>query len=155
MLNQVFTSIDTHIANVKLESKKNNQLYASTTNLLYEDPNRIEKGLWIRPYMVNETVKLANYDVDNNVYGTLAGLDLSLGEESIISFYIGYAGSTQKYEEIKINQTGYVVGATGMIIEDDYYLGLTANINYNKAESENNYGVDKFDMNMYALGAKA
>ena len=34
-------------------------------------------------------------------------------------------------------------------------LGLTANINFNKAESENKLGKDKFDMNMYALGAKA
>ena len=42
-----------------------------------------------------------------------------------------------------------------MKIKEKYYLGLTANINFNKAESETNYGKDKFDMNMYAVGAKA
>ena len=42
-----------------------------------------------------------------------------------------------------------------MIIKDDYYLGLTANINFNKAQSENIYGTDNFDMNMYAVGATA
>ena len=42
-----------------------------------------------------------------------------------------------------------------MIIKEEYYLGLTANINFNKAESENNFGKDKFDMNMYSIGAKA
>ena len=81
-------------------------------------------------------------------------MDLSVGENSLLSFYIGYAGSIQKYEDVKINQTGYILGATGMIIKDDCYLGLTANVNFNKAESESNLGVDKFDMNMYSVGAK-
>ena len=154
ILNKAFTSIDTQIADIRLATKQNKQLYASTVNQLFST-SKLERSLWIRPYMINETVKLTDYDVDNNVYGTLAGLDLSIGENSLLSFYIGYAGSTQKYEDIKINQTGYVLGATGMIIKDDYYLGLTANINFNKAESENDYGTDNFDMNMYSVGAKA
>ncbi len=163
VLNQVFTSIDSAIQDryinyyesSKHKNIKKSNLYASTTNLLYKEPNKIEKGLWIRPYAMQDTIKINNLSVDNSAIGTLAGLDLSIGENSLLSFYIGYAGSTQKYENIKVNQTGYVVGATGMIIKDDYYLGLTANMNFNKAESENNNGTDKFDMNMYALGAKA
>ena len=163
VLNQAFTSIDSAIQDryinyyesSKHKNIKKSNLYASTTNLLYEEPNKIEKGLWIRPYAIQDTIDINNMSVDNTAMGTLAGLDLSVGENSLLSFYIGYAGSTQKYENIKINQTGYVVGATGMIVKDDYYLSLTANINFNKAESENDYGADKFDMNMYALGAKA
>ena len=27
-----------------------------------------------------------------------------------------------------------------MIVKEEYYLGLTANVNFNKAESENKYG---------------
>ena len=42
-----------------------------------------------------------------------------------------------------------------MIIKEKWYAGLTANINFNKAESESNYGTDSFDLNMYSVGAKA
>ena len=155
ILNQAFKSIDSVIQNRKQRYYQSSNIYASTTNLLYEEPNKIERGLWIRPYAMQDTIDINNMSVDNTAVGTLAGLDLSVGEDSILSFYIGYAGSNQKYEDIKVNQTGYVVGATGMIIKDDYYLGLTANINFNKAQSENIYGTDNFDMNMYAVGAKA
>ena len=164
ILNQAFASIDSAFKNKKQnynqssndKNIKTSNLYASSANLLYtEDSNKIEKGLWIRPYTIQDTIKINNISVDNSAVGTLAGLDLSVGENSSLSFYIGYAGSTQKYEDIKVNQTGYVIGATGMLIKENYYLGLTANINFNKAESENDYGTDKFDMNMYALGAKA
>ena len=164
VLNQAFASIDSAIQDRYIsyyeasnhKNMKKTDLYASTSDLLYaEDTNKIERGLWIRPYAMQDKININNLSVDNTAVGTLAGLDLSVGEDSIISFYIGYAGSNQKYEDIKVNQTGYVVGATGMIIKDDYYLGLTANINFNKAESENDYGTDKFDMNMYAVGAKA
>ena len=175
ILNQAFASIDNQVIQARLEAKQNNQLYASTTNQLYRTTTRypygrcdvssttnqlyrtttLEKGLWIRPYMLQDKIKINGFNVDNTSIGTLAGLDWTVGENSLVSFYIGTAGSTQKYEDIKVNQTGYVLGATGMIIKEKYYLGLTANINFNKAESEPNYGKDKFDMNMYAVGAKA
>ena len=164
ILNQAFASIDSAIQDRYIsyyeasnhKNMKKTNLYASTSDLLYaEDTNIIEKGLWIRPYAMQDKININNLSVDNTAIGTLAGLDMSIGENSLLSFYIGYAGSTQKYEDIKINQTGYVVGTTGMVIKGDYYLVLTANINFNKAESENDYGTDKFDMNMYALEAKA
>jgi outer membrane autotransporter protein len=154
ILKQAFTSIDNQVIQARTEAKQNNQLYASTANKLYKTSN-LEKGLWIRPYMVQDTVKINGLNVDNTAIGTLAGIDFAVADNSLLSFYIGTAGSNQKYEDIKVNQTGYVLGATGMIIKEAYYLGLTANINFNKAESENNLGKDKFDMNMYSVGAKA
>ena len=154
ILNQAFASIDNQFTKVRLEAKQNNQLYASTTNQLYRT-SKLEKGLWIRPYMVHDTIRINGFNVDNTSIGTLAGLDWTVGENSLVSFYIGTAGSKQKYEDIKVNQTGYVLGTTGMIIKEKYYLGLTANINFNKAESENDFVKDKFDMNMYSIGAKA
>jgi outer membrane autotransporter protein len=154
ILKQAFTSIDNQVIQARTEARQNNQLYASTANKLYKTSN-LEKGLWIRPYMIHDTMKINGLNVDNTAIGTLAGIDLAVADNSLLSFYIGTAGSKQKYESIKVNQTGYILGATGMIIKDDYYLGLTANINFNKAESENDFGKDKFDMNMYSIGAKA
>ena len=105
--------------------------------------------------MSQDSISFDSLDVDNTLTGTLAGIDLAAGENTLVSFYLGYAGSNQKYEDIKINQTGYVLGATGMLIKEKLYAGLTGNINFNKAESESDYGTDSFDMSMFSVGAKA
>ena len=154
VLGQAFSSIDAQISNRK-SAKKQGVLYASTSSSIFDMENKIERGLWIRPYAVQETVKFNDIDVDNTAIGTLAGLDLAAGENTLLSFYLGYAGSNQKYESIKVSQTGYILGATGMIIKEKWYAGLTANINFNKAQSQSDYGTDNFDMNMYSIGAKA
>ena len=154
VLNQAFSSID-NIRNRIIQAKQKGLLYASTADVIFESPNRIESGLWIRPFMSQDTISFDSFDVDNNLTGTLAGIDLVTGENSLLSFYLGYVGSNQKYEDIKVNQTGYIVGATGMIIKGKWYAGLTANINFNKAESQSVYGTDSFDLNMYSVGAKA
>ena len=153
ILGQVFSSIDTQIMS-RNQAKKRSVLYAAASNSVFDIENKIERNLWIRPYAVQETVKFNDIDVDNTAIGTLAGIDLVTSEESLVSFYLGYAGSNQKYEDIKINQTGYVLGATGMLIKEKLYAGLTGNINFNKAESQSDYGTDSFAMNVYSIGAK-
>ena len=158
IIGQAFASLDnnsTRYYSSKRQNFKSPNLYVSTANQIFETENKIERGLWIRPYAVQETVSFDNNDVDNTAIGTLAGIDLALSEESLVSFYLGYSGSNQKYEDIKINQTGYIVGATGMLVKEKWYAGITANINFNKASSESSYGTDDFDMNMYSIGAKA
>ncbi len=153
VLNQAFSSVD-NIKNRIIQAKQKGLVYASTADVLFDGSNRIESGLWIRPFIAQDSVSFDSLNVDNTLTGTLAGIDLATGENSLVSFYLGYAGSNQKYEDIKINQTGYILGATGMLIKDKWYAGLTANINFNKAEGESDYGTDSFDLNMFSVGAK-
>ena len=137
------------------KAQSNENLYTSASDSIFETDNGIERNLWLRPYAVAGTVKFGDFDVDNTLFGTLAGIDLPFDEEKQVSVYIGYAGSTQKYEDIKMNQNGYVIGATGLMMKENYYLGLTANVILNKVESESDYGTDDFDMNMFTIAAKA
>ncbi len=154
VLNQAFSSID-NIRNKITSAKEKGLLYASTADVVFDNSNKLERGLWLRPFYSQESINFDSLSVDNTLTGTLAGIDLVTSENSLVSVYLGYAGSEQKYEDIKVSQTGYIVGATGMLIKDDWYAGLTANINFNKAESQSDYGTDSFDMNMYSVGAKA
>ena len=156
IIDQSFASLN-NFASKKVQTKANinRNLYVSAANKVFESENKIERGLWIRPYASQDTVKIGDADIDNTLYGTLAGIDLPVSEDKQVSFYIGYAGSKQDFEEIKVTQTGYIAGASGMMIKDKWYAGLTANINFNKAESDNDFGTDEFDMNMYAIAAKA
>ena len=159
IFNQAFASMEnikSRILQVKNKITDESLLYASTANtIFFQKTNRIESGLWLRPFYSQETINLDNLSIDNTLTGTLAGLDLATGEDSLLSLYLGYAGSEQKYENIKVSQTGYILGVTGMLVKEQWYAGLTANINFNKAESQSSYGTDNFDMNMYSIGAKA
>lgn len=153
--NQIFSNIDAKKVSNNKKAQSKGLLYASAANQVFEGENSIERSLWLKPYAGQETVKLGDAEVDNTAMGTLAGIDLPIDEEKQVSFYLGYAGSNQKYEDIKVSQTGYILGATGMMIKDNWYAGLTANIIFNKASSESNYGTDDFDMNMYSVAGKA
>ena len=157
VVNQVFADMNGKTSNKNQKSANINSsnLYVSAGDQVFEDSGKIEKGLWLRPFVLNETVKIGDTDVDNNLYGTLAGIDFPLGHDKQLSFYLGYAGSKQEVEEIKSNQTGYIVGATGMIIKDSWYAGLTANVIFNKASVDTDFGTDDIDMNMFTIGAKA
>ena len=151
---QAFMSLDTEVLNIK-KSKANTNLQASAGGQIFVTENSIERGLWLRPFMLQDSVKIGVYDIDNSLYGTLAGIDLPVREDILTSFYLGYAGSTQKYDEVNMSQTGYVVGATGMLVKENYYVGLTANMIFNKASADTDDGTDEFDMNMFTIGAKA
>jgi predicted outer membrane repeat protein len=154
VLGQAFNSIDGFISSSKLAKNKNRNLYVSAANQIFEN-NKIERGLWIRPYAVQETIKLENTNVDNTSYGTLAGLDLAVTENKMVSFYLGYTGSKQEYEQVKATQTGYIIGASGMLAKDNYYIALTANAGFNDVNADNDYGTDKFKILMYSIAAKA
>ena len=159
VLNQAFESVNNIRQNrIQSSGSQASNLYASTADVVFETQNRIESGLWIRPFALQHDMHLnknkSELYIDNKLTGTLAGIDLATGENGLLSFYLGYAGSEQNYENIKVSQTGYVVGATGMLVKDKWYAGLTANMIFNKAESEGDYGTDNFDMNVYSIGAK-
>ncbi|WP_413853050.1 autotransporter domain-containing protein [Candidatus Ruminimicrobium bovinum] len=158
VLNQAFVSMNTSFTNRHdrrmdlLENSKN--LYASTENFIFFEQNKIEGGLWLRPYAYQEKLTIASYDVDNTVYGALAGLDLKITDDKLLSFYIGYTGVNQKFENIKVDQNGYVFGVTGMLVKEKFYLGLTANAGVTDTKAESAKGTDDFQINTYIVGLK-
>ena len=149
---------DKKSSNLKSSNHPNFQssnLYVSAGDQVFAEPSKIERGAWLRPFMLQETVKINDIDVDNSLYGTLAGIDLPVKGDILASFYLGYAGSKQKVEEVKSNQTGYVLGATGMLIKEKWYAGVTLNMIFNKASVDTDDGTNDIDMNMVTIGAKA
>ena len=153
--NQVFASMDGKTSSGKKASMDPSNLYVSAGDQVFDNSGKIERGLWLKPFVAQETVKIGDADVDNNLYGTLAGIDFPVGEDKQVSFYLGYAGSKQEIEDVKSNQTGYVLGATGMVMKDSWYAGLTANVMFNKASIDTDFGTDDVDMNMFSIAAKA
>ena len=157
-INQAFVGMDTKIKSKKQSySKSSSKLYASATNQIFASDNEIQRGVWVRPYATNETMKLSGLDkdIETTIYGTIAGIDLPVSEDKMLAVYFGYNGSKQKLESIKINNTGYCIGATGMLIKDSYYIGATVNAELGKATTDTDFGSDDTDMTSYAVAAKA
>ena len=155
-INQAFIGMDTKIKNTK-QAKSNKNLYASTTNQVFASDSEIQRGLWVRPYATNETMKLAGLekDIDTTIYGTIAGIDLPIAEDKMVAVYFGYNGSSQKLDSIKVNNTGYCIGATGMLIKGSFYIGATINAELAKATTDTDFGSDDTDMTSYAAAVKA
>ncbi|MBQ4179000.1 MAG: hypothetical protein II598_04590, partial [Elusimicrobia bacterium] len=109
--NQVFANMNGKTSSGKKASIDPSNLYVSAGDQVFDNSGKIERGLWLKPFVAQETVKIGDADVDNNLYGTLAGIDFPVGEDKQVSFYLGYAGSKQEIEDVKSNQTGYVLGA--------------------------------------------
>ena len=153
---QVFAGMNSKNSNNKKSASiSSSNLYVSAGNQVFNESGKIERGAWLRPFVLNETVTVGSLDVDNSLYGTLAGIDLPMGQDKQLSFYLGYAGSKQEVEEIKSNQTGYVLGATGMLMKEKWYLGATANMIFNKASVDNGDETNDIDMNMFGIAVKA
>ena len=152
--NKKDTKQNSKTKNLKSSNLPSN-LYVSAGNQIFDDSATIERSLWLRPFALQETIKLNGVDIDNTLYGTLAGIDLPVGQDKQLSFYLGYAGSKQEFDEVKTNQTGYLVGLTGMLVKEKWYLGVTANGIFNKVSADSEDETNDFDMNMFTIGAKA
>lgn len=153
LVEQVFSNLGSNLY-CSNQVEDEDFLYSSDENQIFEENKSIEKMLWLRPFTLQEAIKLNNFNIDNSLTGTLAGIDFPVGQDKQVSFYLGYAGSQQKYENITISQTGFVLGLSGKLIKNSWYLGLTANKVFNGAESKTVYGNDSFDVSMYSIGAK-
>jgi len=158
VLSQAFVSMNTSFTNrhdKRLDiTKYSKNLYASTENFIFLSQNKIEGGLWLRPYGYKENLTMAGYDIENTIYGALAGIDLKITDTKLLSFYIGYTGVNQKFENIKVDQNGYVFGATGMFIKESFYAGVTANVGVSDTKAESAFGSNDFQINTYTIGLK-
>ncbi len=152
--NQSFANIDNKVSQTRAATKT--PLYASAnTNQVFEQNGSIERALWLRPYVVSDTVDVGTESkVDNTMYGTLAGIDLPAGKDKLLSFYLGYTGGKQEFGSVKMNQTNYILGVTGSLIKDKWYLGATVNAGTNKVTADNDLGSDDIDNITYSVGVK-
>ena len=117
-------------------------------------------NVWIKPYGGHEKVGLKNGPkVSNDIYGVFAGQDSSVahignGWNGIFRGYVGYNGSRQKYDGVRINQRGGTLGVSGMVYKDNFFTGLTFNVGASKAKAKTMYGSEDFTMYMGGIASK-
>lgn len=114
-----------------------------------------------------DEVNTLGKEIDNKIYGTVAGANFSINKNVILSAYLAYMGSKQEYKEVifstnpppynkfSMTQRGLLFGVGGMYTKDKYFIQATLNISRNETQMGRIYNVDdNFKMLNYSATLK-
>ena len=156
--NEIVKQVFTNMAGGALEKRASlrNNLYVSADTERVFSGSSLKRGVWVSPYIVKDTIEFGKYvkDVENSINGILAGVDLVVDKDNGISLYCGYNGGSQKYDNVEMSQSGYILGASGIILKGKFYAGAAANVIINNNEAKSSLGTSETDNMGYSLGLK-
>ena len=118
------------------------------------------RGYWVKPYATFERVPLRHGPkVSNIAYGTLIGYDTALtpikhGFDRVMTYYVGYNGSTQHYNGIDGYQNGGVIGTTISLYKGNFFNATTVSVGASVGEMTTMYGHDYFTSLLAGIGNK-
>ncbi len=117
-------------------------------------------GFWVKPYASFENVPLKNGPKVSNInYGTLVGYDSQItsvgnGFERVITGYIGYNGSSQRYQGVDAYQNGGIIGSTATFYKGNFFNATTLSVGASAGDASTMYGNENYTMLLAGLGNK-
>ncbi len=152
-------------AAMRLAAEKANQYAleqqsAGAGNFRYTSNELNSRGMWYRPYASYDSVGLKHGpSVNSFSYGTFIGGDSEMfamknGFHGVISPFVSYMGSHQRYAGNSIYQNGGTLGVTGSFYKGNFFTGITAGVGMSVAEASTMFGNDSFPMLMSGIASK-
>ena len=129
-------------------------------NLGHIDIDHANKGVWVKPYSVFESIDLKNGPkVDAISYGTLIGFDSDIykmkkGWANAATAYIGYNGSQLKYSGVDTSTNGGMLGLTETFYKGNFWTAITATAGASVAEAHTMYGNENMTSLMAGIANK-
>lgn len=117
-------------------------------NHKYSNPEK--PAFWVKNYASFESVPLSGgVDVSNINYGTIIGHDseiedLKNGWQRVITTYIGYNGSSQRYSGIDAYQNGGSLGSAATFYKNNFFNATTIAANASSGDANTMYGRENF-----------
>jgi len=117
-------------------------------------------GYWVKPYATFENIPLNHGPkVQNITYGTLIGYDSPMvpikhGWDRVLSYYIGYNGSTQHYTGVDSYQNGGLAGVTMTLYKGKFFNATTVSAGASVGEASGMYGSETFTSILAGIGNK-
>lgn len=139
------------------QNKAYNTALANIGNYATAFPKNKDREVWFTPYSDFGDVALKNGPkVDNLDFGALFGVDtysrqMLFGMDGYYTFYAGYTGGSQKYEDIQIDNNGAIGGFGITMYSENFFTGLTVAAGYSANKAQTAYGKD--DFNIISAGA--
>lgn len=106
-----------------------------------------EGGIWVRPYSSFESVPVRNGPkVSNVMYGSFIGVDSPLKDlkndwQVTYTGYVGYTGSVQTYNGVRLDQNSGLGGLTATFYKNDFFSAITATAGANDVASNNSQNI--------------
>lgn len=119
-----------------------------------------QAGWWVKPYASFENVPLKNGPKVSNInYGTLIGYDTDMkpvsgGFDRVLTGYIGYNGSSQRYQGIDSYQNGGILGATITLYKGNFFNATTLSAGASAGNNTIMYGSENFALILAGIGNK-
>ena len=139
----------------------NNNKYAlNTTNFSPLLTPNSSSSLWVKPYASFESIPLNNGPKVSNInYGTLIGFDSNLkqinhGWAKVLTGYIGYNGSSQRYQGVDAYQNGGLIGSTLTLYKGNFFNATTISVGASSGNATTMYGNENYTMLMAGIGNK-
>lgn len=117
-------------------------------------------SFWVKPYASFESVPLQNGPKVSNInYGTLIGHDSEMkdignGFARVLTGYIGYNGSSQRFQGVDSYQNGGVLGGTATFYKGNFFNATTLSVGASAGDASTMYGNENFAMLMAGVGNK-
>ncbi len=117
-------------------------------------------GYWVRPYATFESITLNNGPKVSSInYGTLIGFDSDIqtikhGIDRVITGYVGYNGSSQRFSGVDSYQNGGLVGSTITLYKNNFFNATTLSVGASAGDNVTMYGRENFALLSAGIGNK-
>ena len=117
-------------------------------NPKYSEPEK--PAFWVKNYASFESVPLSGgVDVNNINYGTIIGHDseiedLKNGWQRVITAYIGYNGSSQRYLGVDAYQNGGSIGTAATFYKNNFFNATTIAASASSGDANTMFGRENF-----------
>ncbi|MFR1504242.1 MAG: hypothetical protein ACLSUS_09115 [Opitutales bacterium] len=117
-------------------------------------------SFWVKPYASFEKIPLKNGPKVSNInYGTLIGYDSAMkpvkyGFDRVLTGYVGYNGSSQRFQGVDAYQNGGLIGTTATFYKNNFFNATTLSVGASAGDSTTMYGSENYAMLMAGIGNK-
>lgn len=117
-------------------------------------------SFWVKPYASFENIPLKNGPKVSNInYGTLIGYDSAMkpvkyGFDRVLTGYVGYNGSSQRFQGVDAYQNGGLIGTTATFYKNNFFNATTLSVGASAGDSTTMYGSENYAMLMAGIGNK-
>lgn len=117
-------------------------------------------GFWVKPYASFENVPLKKGPKVSNInYGTLIGYDsqikeLKHGWDRVLTGYVGYNGSSQRYRGVDSTQNGGLIGVTATHYKGNFFNATTLSVGASAGDTTTMFGHENYTMLLGGIGSK-
>lgn len=117
-------------------------------------------SFWVKLYASFENIPLKNGPKVSNInYGTLIGYDSAMkpvkyGFDRVLTGYVGYNGSSQRFQGVDAYQNGGLIGTTATFYKNNFFNATTLSVGASAGDSTTMYGSENYAMLMAGIGNK-